>query len=40
MLNRRNLCKKRPVEKLDHKMFGPVVVVTVGSRAYEIELAD
>jgi len=30
MLNRKNLRTKRPMEKLDHKMFGPFVVKTQG----------
>jgi len=39
MLNHMNLGTKRPIEKLDHKMFGPFVVKhKVGSRTYEIEL--
>jgi len=39
MLNRKNLRIKRPMEKLDHKKFGPFVVKRkVGSRAYEVEL--
>jgi len=38
MLNRKNLRTKRPMEKLDHKMFGPFVVKRkVGCRAYEVE---
>ena len=38
MLNRLNFRTKRPMEKLDHKMFGPFVVKRkVGSRAYEVE---
>jgi len=41
MLNRKNLSTKRRKEKLDHKMFGPLVIkCKVGSRAYEIELAE
>jgi len=41
MLNRKNLRTKRPMEKLDHKMLGPFVVLRkIGSRAYEIELPD
>ena len=41
MLNRKNLRTKRPMEKLDHMMFGPFVVKTkVGSRADEIELGE
>jgi len=41
MLNRKNLRTKRPMEKLDYKMFGPFVVKRkVGSRAYEIQLPD
>jgi len=39
MLNRKNIPTKRPMEKLDHKMFGPFVVKRkIGSRAYELEL--
>jgi len=34
MINRQNLRTKRPMEKLDHNMFGPFVVKhKVGSRA-------
>jgi len=41
MLNRKNLLRKRPMAKLDHKMLGPFVVLRkMGSRAYEIELPD
>jgi len=41
MLNRKNLCTKRHMEKLDQKMLGPFVVLRkIGSRAYEIELPD
>jgi len=41
MLNRKNLRTKRPMEKLDHKMFGPFDVKRkVGSRAYEVELPE
>jgi len=41
MLNRKKLRIKRPMEKLDHKMFGPFVVkLKVGSRAYEIDLPE
>jgi len=41
MHNRKNLCTKRPMEKLDHKMLGPFVVLRkMGSRAYEIEQPD
>ena len=41
MLNCKNLHTKRPMEQLDHKMFGPFVVKRkVGSRAYEIELPE
>jgi len=37
MLYRKNLRTKRPMEKLDHKMLGPFVVLRkIGSRAYEI----
>jgi len=39
MLNRKNIRTKRPMEKLDHKMFGPFVVKRkIGSRAYKLEL--
>jgi len=39
MLNRKNIHTKRPMENLDHKMFGPFVVKRkIGSRAYELEL--
>jgi len=38
MLNRKNLSTQRPMENLDHKRFGPLVVKhKVGSWAYEIE---
>jgi len=38
MLNWKNIRTKRPIEKLDYKMFAPFVVKRkVGSRAYEIE---
>ena len=38
-LNRKNIRIKRPMEKLDHKMFGPFVVKPkIGSRADELEL--
>jgi len=41
MLNRKNLRTKRPMEKLEPKMFGPFVVKRkVGSRAYEVELPE
>jgi len=41
MLNHKNLCTKRPMEKLDYKMFGLFVVKhKMGSRAYEIELPE
>jgi len=41
MLNCKNLRTQRPMEKQDHKMFGPFVVKRkVGSRAYEIELPE
>jgi len=41
MLNRKNLHTKRPMDKLDHKMFGHFVGKrNVGSRAYEIELPE
>ena len=39
MLNRRNIRTKRPIEKLDYRMFGPFVVKQkINSRAYELEL--
>ena len=39
MLNRKNIRTRRPIEKLDHRMFGPFVVKRkVPSRAYELEL--
>jgi len=39
MLNRKNICTKRPMEKLDHTMFAPSVVKRkIGFRAYELEL--
>ena len=41
MLNRKNLRTKRPMEKLDHKIFGPFGVKRkAGSRAYEVELPE
>ena len=41
LLNRKNIHTKRPMEKLDHKMFGPFIVNRkVRSRAYEIELPE
>jgi len=41
MPNRKNIHTKRPMEKLDHKMFGPFIVKRkVRSRAYEIELPE
>jgi len=41
MLNRKNLRTQRPMEKLDHKMFGQFVVKRkVRSRAYEVELLE
>jgi len=41
MLNCKNLSTKRPIEKLEHKMFGPFVVkCKIGSRAYEFELPE
>jgi len=41
MLNYKNLRTQRPMEKLDHKMFGPFFVkCKAGSRAYEIELPE
>ncbi|CUS12179.1 unnamed protein product, partial [Tuber aestivum] len=39
MLNRKNIRTKRPMEKLDHRMFGPFMVRRkVGNRAYELQL--
>ena len=39
MLNGKNIPPKRPMEKLDHRMFGPFVVKRkISSRAYELEL--
>jgi len=39
MLNRKNIRTKRPMEKLDYKMFGPFVLKRkIGSRAYGLEL--
>jgi hypothetical protein len=39
MLDRRNVQTKRPMNKLDHKKFGPFKVKkAVGKRAYELEL--
>ena len=39
MLNRKNIRTKRPMEKPDHRMFGPFVVKRkIRSRAYELEL--
>jgi len=39
MLNRKNIRTKRPMEKLDHKMFGPFTIKRkVGNRAYELDL--
>jgi len=39
MLNQENICSKRPMMKVDHKMFGPYLVKQkIGSRAYELEL--
>jgi len=41
MVNRKNLRTKRTMEKLDHEMLGPFVVLRkIGSRADEIELSD
>jgi len=38
-LNYKNLCTKRPMEKLDHKVLRRLLSSEkVGSRAYEIEL--
>ena len=37
----KNLSTKRPMEKLDHKMLGPFIVLPkICSRAYENELPD
>ncbi|CUS08281.1 unnamed protein product, partial [Tuber aestivum] len=39
MQNRKNICTKGPMGKLDHQMFGPSVVKRkVGNRAYELQL--
>ena len=39
MLDRRNVQTKRPMNKLDHKKFGPFKVIkVVGKRAYQLEL--
>jgi len=39
MLNRKNIRTKRPMEKLEYKMFEPFVVKRqIGSRAEELEL--
>ena len=39
MHNRRNIGTKRPMEKLDHRMFGPFVVKRkISSGANELEL--
>jgi len=39
MLNRKNIGTRRPMEMLDHKMFGPFVVKRkIGSSANELEL--
>jgi len=41
ILNRKNLSTKRPMEKRDHKILGPFIVLRkIGSRAYEIELPE
>jgi len=41
MLNHKNLLMKRPMEKLDYKILGPIVVkCKVGSRACEIKLPE
>jgi len=41
MLNRKNLRTKRPMEKVEHKKFGPFVVKgKVASRAHEIKLPE
>ena len=41
ILNGKNLCTKKPMAKVDHKMFGHLVVNRkVGSTAYEIELPE
>jgi len=41
MLNCKNLRIKRPMEKRNHKMLGPFVVLRkMGSKAYDIELPD
>jgi len=39
MFNRKKIRTKSPMEKLDHKRFGPFVVKRkIGCRAYELEL--
>ncbi|CUS07139.1 unnamed protein product, partial [Tuber aestivum] len=39
MINRKNIRTKRPMEKLDHHMFGPFVVnPNVWNRACELQL--
>jgi hypothetical protein len=39
MLDRRNIQTKRPMNKLDHKKFGPFKVLEiVGKRAYKLQL--
>jgi len=41
MINHKNLRTKRSVEKLDHMILGPFVVLSrIGSRPNEIELPD
>ena len=41
VLNRKNLCMKRPMEKLDHKISAPFVFKRkVGFRTYEIKLPE
>src|SRR5205807_9526608 len=41
MLNRKNIRTRRPMEKLDHQMFEPFVVLRkVGHAAYELQLPE
>ena len=41
MLNGKNISTKRPMEKLDNRMFGPFVIQRkIGTRAYKLELPE